>query len=421
MTTNVSEHDRELIITVPPEVVAKEYSVALKKYQQKASRPGFRPGKMPEAMIKQLFGAEIKKQLLDKLIEESFQNACKENNITPVSQAKTELVRDFQLNEELAFKATFQVKPEISVTNYEGLNIELKNIIFSESDIDDELQGIRESYALFVSPDGREEVGEFDVVECDSEVFIENVCNSDYSHKDYSVPLFASHIPPDLKAALVGKKVGEVGSVMYTMPEDEQDEVIRGKQCEMRLTIKAFKERTLPELNDDFAKDLSDKFQSLSEVRESIQLRLSITANRRRDYYNQNLMIQALVDNNPLDVPPAMIDRATYSLIERQLQTMEKASAKRLAADHFQEMWESFRPKAEQKVKADLIIEALIDKLGISASDEDINYRVENSKDLEPEDAKWMIEVEKTLEHVKKLSHITLVEEALFPKDQENA
>lgn len=421
MTTTLSEHDRELIITVPPEVVAKEYSVALKKYQQKASRPGFRPGKMPEAMVKQLFGAEIKSQLLEKLIEQSFQNACKENNITPVSQAKTELVKDFQLNEELAYKAIFQVKPEVNIKNYEGLNIELKNIIFNQDDINDELQSIRESQAFFVSPQGRDEVGEFDTVECDSEVLIEGILNPDYCHNDYSVPLFASNVPPDLKAALIGKKVGDVGSVMYTMPEDHQDEVIKGKQCEMRLRIKSFKERILPELNDDFAKDLSDKFQSLAEVKESIELRLSITANRRRDYYNQNALVKALVDNNPVEVPSAMVDRATYSLIERQLQTMDKENAEKFARDHFHEMWESFRPKASQKVHADLILEALIEKLELKASEEDINYRVQNTKDLEPEDAKWMIEVEKALDAVKKVSHITVVDEALFPKGSENA
>lgn len=421
MTTTHSEHDRELIITVAPEVIAKEYNVALKKYQQKASRPGFRPGKMPEAMVKQLFGAEIKSQLLEKLIEQSFQEACKENNITPVSQAKTELVKDFQLNEELAYKAFFQVKPEVIVKNYEGLNIELKNIIFNQDDINDELQAIREGQAIFVGPEGRDEVGEFDTVECDSEVLIEGVLNPNYCHNDYSLPLFASNVPADLKAALIGKKVGEVGSVMYTMPEDDQDEVIKGKQCEMRLTIKSFKERVLPELNDDFAKDLSDKFQSLDELKESIELRLSIIANRRRDYYNRSALIKALVDNNPIEIPSAMIDRATYSLIERQLQTMNKHSAEKFAREHFHEMWKSFRPKATQKVQADLILEALIEKLGIRASEEDINYRVQNTKDLEPEDAKWMIEVEKTLDAVKKLSHITTVDEALFPKGPENA
>jgi trigger factor len=421
MTTTLSEHDRELIITVPPEVVAKEYSVALKKYQQKASRPGFRPGKMPEAMVKQLFGAEIKNQLLEKLIEQSFQNTCVEKNITPVSQAKTELLKDFDPAQELSYKAIFQAKPEVEVKNYEGLNIELKNITFNHDDINEELQSIRESQAFFISPEGRAEIGEFDVVECDSEVLIEGVLNSDYCHNDYSVPLFASNVPADLKAALVGKKIGDSASVMYTMPEDYQDEIIKGKQCEMRLRIKSFKERVLPELDDNFAKDLSEKFHSLAEVKESIELRLSITANRRRDYYNQNALIKALIDNNSFDVPSAMLDRATYSLIERQLQTMDKESAEKLAKEHFHELWQSLRPKALQKVQADLILEVLIKNFAISANEDEINYRVQNTKDLEAEDAKWMIEVEKALDAVKKLSHITIVEESLFPKGQENA
>lgn len=416
MTTKLSEHEQELTITVPGEVVVKEYASAFRNIQQVATRPGFRAGKMPASLVKQFYGSEINRKLIEKLIERSFEQTCKEKNLIPVSQAKTELVGEFHPERDFSYRASFQVKPLVIINNFEGLNLEFKNFVFGEEDLDAELQGIRESQAIFAAPTTRDSISESDLVECDSDVLIDGEMNTNYSHKDYSVPLFAENIPADLKAALVGKKVGEIASVNYTMPDDHQDEAIKGKVCEMRLSIKAFKERVLPELNDDFAKDLSDKFSSLEDVRESIKLRLTITANRRRDYFNQSAIIKALVENNPVEVPPAMVERAAVSLINRELESMDKAVAKEAVANHWQELWASVQTRALFKVKTDLVLEALIQKLGISASEEEIDNRVHNNKDLHREDAQYGIQVEKILEAVKKSAHITTQDEPLYQK-----
>jgi trigger factor len=423
MITRISEHERELTITIPCDVVTKEYNLVLRNYQQKASRPGFRPGKMPEAMVKQFFGAEIMRVLAEKLIDKSFDKACDENKVTPVSQKKTELISELKPHHDFAYKAIFQVKPEIEVKNYKNLDLDLKNYVFSEEDVNEELEHIRENQAIFAEPENRTAISSNDSVECDSDVLIEGVINTDYSFKDYTVPLFANNVPANLREALIGKKVGEKASVSYTMPEDHQDQIIAGKVCEMLLTIKAFKERVLPELNDDFAKDLSDKFNSLEDVKESIRLRLSITANRRRDYFNQSAVVKALVDNNLFEVPSAMIDRATLSLINRQLETLDKKQAEETVAKHWQEMWETFRPRAEFKVKADLILEKLMVILAINPSEEEINYRVQNTKNLEAEDAAWAIGIEKIIEAIKQLGNTTITDEPLFPKghDHEHA
>lgn len=416
MTTRPSEHEKELTITVPVEVVVKEYATAFKNIQQVASRPGFRPGKLPANLVKQFYGSEINRKLIDKLVEKSFAETCQEKNLTPVSPAKTEIVGEFHPERDLTFRAIFQAKPQVIINKFEGLELEFKNIIVHEDDLNEELKGVRESHALFVTPPMRDAIAESDLVECDSDVFIDGAINANYSHKDYSVPLFAENIPADLKSALVGKKIGEIAIVHYTMPDDHQDEAIKGKVCEMRLHIKAFKERVLPELNDDFAKDLSEKFTNLEDLKESIKLRLTISANRRRDYYNQNALIKALVENNPVEIPPAMVERAALTLINREIENMDKAMAKEALANHWQELWNSVQARALFKVKTDLILEALIEKLNINAQEEEIDNRVHNTKDLAREDAKYSIQVDKLLEALKKSAHITTVEEPLYPK-----
>lgn len=413
--TKTSDHERELIITVPTEVVVKEFNAALNRVQREAKRPGFRQGKMPKPMVLSFYGSEIRKNLMDSLIEKSFKPACEEKDVVPVSQPKMEPVGSFDQEKAFTYKAIFQVKPKIETPTFVGLNIELKKFIFDEADVNDELNSLREHMATFKSVD-RLAIGESDLVQCDSEVKVDGVLNPQYSHKDYSVPLFAENVPADLRAALVGKGVGELASVMYDMPSDHQDEAISGKKCEMILTIKSFKERVLPELNDEFAKDLSEKFSTLEEVKESIRLRFSITAKRRNEYFKQDAITKALIEKNPLDVPPALIERASMSLINREIEAMGEKDAQEMVKNHWQELWQSVQERAVLRVKAELLFESLINSLNIKANDEEIAERLKKLKDSNKEDVAYSIQVEKLMILIEKEANITIVEEPIYKK-----
>lgn len=413
--TQTSDHERELVITVPTEVVTKEFDQALNKLQRVAKRPGFRPGKMPKPMVLSFYKNEIQKNLMDTLIEKSFEPACKEKDIIPVSQPKMEPVGSFDQSKAFTYKAIFQVKPKVETPTFMGLDITLKKFGFDENDVNDELNNLREHLATFKSVE-RTVIAATDVVECDSEVKVEGVLNPQFSHKDYSVPLFAENVPADLRQALVGKSVGETASVMYDMPADHQDEVIKGKKCEMILTIKSFKERVLPELNDDFAKDLSEKFKTLEEVKESVRLRFTITSKRRNDYYRQDAITKALIEKNPLDVPPALTERMSMSLLNRELEAMGEKEASEMVKNHWQYLWDSVQERAVTRVKAELLFESLIKSLNISASDEEVASRTKKLKDANREDVTYSIQVEKLLDLMEKEGNITTVEEPIYQK-----
>lgn len=413
---STSQHERELTITVASKLVSQEFTNAFNKIQRVASRPGFRPGKMPKNMVLNFYGAEIKQKLIEKLIEKSFEHACKEKEVIPVSQPKMEPMGEVDQEKAFTYRAIFQVKPKVEVPNYQGLKIELKRFVFDETDVDDEINSLRENQATFVEPSGRSQVGESDLVQCDSEVKIDGAINPKYSHKDYAVPMFADSVPPDLKAALMGKQVGDVAHVNYDMPTEHQDDEISGKNCEMILTIRSFKERVLPALDDEFAKDLSDKFSSLLDIKESIRLRFNITTKRRDEYFKQDAITKALIEHNPVDVPPALVERMAMSLINRELEAMGEKVASELVKNHWQEVWQSVQDRALFRVKAELLFEELINVLDVKTTDDEVAKRVDKIKNINKEDAKYSIQVEKLLSAIESQADITVVEEPLFKK-----
>jgi trigger factor len=416
--TKPSEHERELTITIAQTVVNQEFNQAVNAIQRVATRPGFRPGKMPKNMVLSFYGNEIKQKLIEKLFEKSFDDACKSEALTPVSQPRMEPVSHVDSSKPFTYKAIFQVKPKVEDPQYQGLSVEVKQYTFEESDVDDEINQVRESMATFVEPINRTEVVEGDLVSCHSVTKIDGIINEAYSHDDYAVPLFAENIPADLKAALLGKKVGDVASVTYQLPDEHQETELSGKPCEMILTIKSIKERVLPAVDDNLARDLSDKFSSLDELKESIKLRFTITAKRRNEYYKQDAITKALIQKNPLDVPPALIERMAMSMINRELEAMGEKTASELVKNHWQEMWDSVQERASFRVKAELLFEVLIDKLAIAVSDEEITAKATSLKNISKDDAKYSIQVEKLLNIIEKEASITLNPEPLFKKGQ---
>lgn len=415
---SISQHEKELTITIPSAVVSNEFKKTFSKVHQVASRPGFRPGKMPASMVLNFFGDKIKKDSIDSLVDKSFFDACKNQELIPVSQPRIEPVGAFDQNAPFIYKAIFQVKPKVEVEKFEKLKIEFTNYSFSESDVDDELKALQESMATFISPESRTQIGAEDLVECITEVSIDGVVMPKYSHKDYSVPLFAQNVPEDLRGALIGKEVESEAMVDYTMPEDHQDEELKGKTCQMKLTIKSFKERKLPALDDEFAKDLSEKFTSMEDVKESIRLRFNITAKRRNEYFRDEAITKALVENNPLEVPPALVEKMAMSLINRELETMKENVAQDLVKNHWNELWESVKTRALFRVKAELILEALISKLEVKVSEEEISERVKKLKNIDRENAKYAIQVEKVLNVIEGTSEKSVKDVPLFQQGE---
>ncbi len=409
-----SLHERELTVTVSPELVNQEFTNTLNNIQRVAQHKGFRPGKMPRSMVLSFYDAEIREKLIEKLYQKSFNSACEKEDIIPVSPPKWSPLGEVVQAQPFTYKAVFQVKPKISSPEYKGLKIELKKVCFDEADVDDEIKDIQASMATFVETNERSEIKESDLVECDYVVKVDGIINPKLGHTDYSVPLFAEHVPQNVKDALIGKKISQMASIQYTMPANDQDAEIAGKSCEMLLTIKSFKERILPKIDDELAKDVSEKFDTLENLKESIRLRFKMIAARRDEYYRQEAISRAFVEKNPLEIPDALVGRVALSLVNRELETMGKKTAQELTKNHWAELWQSVQGRAQFRAKAELLMEALIKELDIAVTEDDILDKVERIKDISKEDAEYSLKVDKLLTIMEKEGNLSTLEEPLF-------
>jgi|GEM_PF-1820951 len=409
-----SLHERELTVTVPSKLVGQEFSKTLNSVQRVSHHKGFRPGKMPKDMVMSIYGAEVKEKLIQKLIKDSFDFACKKEDIIPVSRPQWEPVGGIEQDKPFTYRAVFQVKPKVAPPTYKGLAIEFKKVIFNENDVLQEIVDLQEGMATFVTPAERKEIGDGDLVECKSIVSIDGVVYPQYSQDDYAIPMYADYIPADVKATMRGKGISDVVSIAHTMPSHIEDQDIAGKPCEMTLTILSFKERILPKMDDELAKDISDRFTTLDELKDTIRQRFTLTARHREEGLRQEAILKALVEKNALEVPEALVEQMTLTLINQELKALEKHVAAELLNKHLHELWPVMKERALFRVKANLLTEALVKDLEIDATDEEVAQRVKRKDKLTNEEAAYIIKIDKVLGAIEKDAIVTVVEEPFF-------
>ena len=182
--------------------------------------------------------------------------------------------------------------------------------------------------------------------------------------------------------------------------------------------IISIKERILPDIDDNLVKDVSDKFSTLDQLKESIRLRLTLTAKRRYEYLKQETITKALIERNPFLVPPALIERAALSLINRELETMGEKASSEIVKNYWQEIWDSVQERAQFRVKAELLFEALTKSLEIKVTEEEILNKVNSLKNISKEDAEYSLEIEKLLNLIEQQGQVTIINEPLIQKDQ---
>lgn len=406
-----SEHERELTITVKKEFVEQKFNSMLKDLQKKATRPGFRPGKVPFSMVKEMFQHKIVPDLMEKLVKDTLALACEEQNLTPVSRPVYEPVGDFSHDNSFTYKAIFQVRPQLDVQNFENLSIELIEHTFEDKDVDQEIENLREYHATFVAPSDRVIVGPNDLVVCDTSLKVDGEIHKKYSHENYELGMFHPALPEHLKV-LVGKNIGDTVEIEHK--EDLGIPEIKDKQCFLVITVKQIKERILPNLDDEFAKDISAKFNTLQELRDSLVAQFNITKKRRDQYSKKSAITKTLMEQNDFSVPEGLIEQVAVSLINEEAKKMPKEQRDKILKDHWNEIWESNKKQAEHIAKSELIYENLITKLSIDASEDEIDDIIKLNKSLSREDAKFNVKINKLMDYVASKSNITKTQKSLF-------
>lgn len=414
---NKSEHEKEVDITLAKEYIEAEYAKYLRQAQKDAVMPGFRQGKVPLDMVKKNYGGRIKKAVFDEIIEQSLGQVCQENQLVPVSKPQFEMGSEFQLDQSFTFKVSFEVKPSIEVKTYENLDITIPKYSVGEQDINEELERLRKRFARYVELSSPRPVSDQDLVSAQAKVIHQgNVIESALA-EEISIPLFAEEVLDTFKTALIGKNVGDAAKIVHVMPEDHPIESIRGQECDLELTINAIKERVLPALDDDFAKDLSENLTSLEDLKKVITTKFESLAVERSEFARREAIAEALLANNSFSVPEGMVQMAARNLVRQELESRPKEEAQKLAETHGEALWKDALAMAPYRLKVELIYDHLIHALNIEADTMKVSNLMRRNKNLSREDAAYAVKINTLFDWLVEHNRITYIEKSFLDKE----
>jgi len=366
---------RELELEIPAEDVSKATERVAKEIARVARVPGFRPGKAPVSLIKRRFAEDIKGEVLQSLVPEKVEKAVAEQKLSPVSQPQVDKL-DFNEGQPLKFRAVFEVLPEFQLGSYKGLEIEMPAMEVSEADINRALEETRERAAAFAPVEGRNvENGDF--------VQLKLLGTPEGGGEPLQADSVLCHVGAEetmqpFTANLMGASVGDHKTFDVEYPADYPDGKLAGKKFHYAADVTAIKTKKLPELNDDFAKDVSDS-ATLDELKKKIRENLEHEREHRQRDLEREKIIHALVTSHDFPVPDSLVEHQMDVRLERAVRSLAAQGIDPRAANLD---WVALRRRQEDRAKEDVKAELIIDRIAsaesIDATEEDIQHELEH-------------------------------------------
>ena len=366
---------RELELEIPAEDVSKATERVAKEIARVARVPGFRPGKAPVSLIKRRFAEDIKGEVLQSLVPEKVEKAVAEQKLSPVSQPQVDKL-DFNEGQPLKFRAVFEVLPEFQLGSYKGLEIEMPAMEVSEADINRALEETRERAAAFAPVEGRNvENGDF--------VQLKLLGTPEGGGEPLQADSVLCHVGAEetmqpFTANLMGASVGDHKTFDVEYPADYPDGKLAGKKFHYAADVTAIKTKKLPELNDDFAKDVSDS-ATLDELKKKIRENLEHEREHRQRDLEREKIIHALVTSHDFPVPDSLVEHQMDVRLERAVRSLAAQGIDPRAVNLD---WVALRRRQEDRAKEDVKAELIIDRIAsaesIDATEEDIQHELEH-------------------------------------------
>lgn len=375
-TETNSSTKREIQVEVPAEQVTRETENLIQKYQKLARLPGFRRGHVPASIIKQRFSEDIKSDVVEKLIPRYFRQETEKLGLIPVSQPQ---VTDLHVHdgEPLRFKATFEVMPDIKVEGYKDLRADKPTVSVTDDEVEDSLKHIQEQHATFSTVEGRALAeGDFAQASLDGQP---KAAEGKPVHMDeVLVEIGGKNTMPEFTENLRGVSAGEERTFEVTYPEDVQDKRLAGQSFTYKVKITSIKQKSLPELNDQFAKELGE-FENLDTVR--LRIREGMEAERKHEAERtaKDKLVDELVKRHDFEVPEALVERQIDIRLERGMRALaaQGMRAEDLKKMDFNRLRAGQREQATQEVKASLLLQKVAEEEKIEVADEEIDREIE--------------------------------------------
>ena len=379
---NLGKLERRLTITFPLSDVRTEVEKRLKRQAKTARAPGFRPGKVPLKMVAAQYGYQIESDVLNDRVGQAFNDAANEAQLRVAGIPKIEPKQDAPEG-MLAFDATFEVYPEVTLPELANIEIETVKTDVTDAEIDKTIDILRKQRVHYHTKgeagehgDGGEPVAaNGDRVTVDFVGVIDNVEFPGGKAEDYAFVLGEGRMLPEFEAATVGLKVGESKTFPLAFPEDYHGKDVAGKTAEFTITLKKLEWAHLPEVDAEFAKSLGIEDGSVEKMREDIKVNLEREVNARIKARNKEAVMDALVKHTEMDVPKVMIEQDSQRLAE---QTRQDMAQRGMDVKSLPFPADLFATKAERRVRLGLILSQLVQENSLQATQEQVKAQIED-------------------------------------------
>lgn len=370
----------KLTIEVSAEEFSKAVESAYQKNKGKISVPGFRKGKVPRKMIEQMYGKGVfYEDAANEIIPEAYEKALEECEETIVSSPKID-VSQIEEGKPFIFTAEVALKPEVTLGAYKGIEVEKADVTVTDEEIDADLQQQRENNARTVTVEGRP-VQDGDTAVIDYEGFVDGVAFEGGKGENHNLVIGSHSFIDTFEEQLIGKNAGESCEVNVTFPENYHAQELAGKPAVFQVAVKEIKEKQLPELNDEFAGEVSE-FETLDEYKEDIRKKLTEKKEEDAKAAKEDAVIQAIIDGAQMEIPEAMVETQQRQLVDDfaqrlQMQGLSIEQYFQFTGMTFDKMMEQMKPQAESRIKSRLVLEAVAAAENIAASEEEYDAEIE--------------------------------------------
>jgi trigger factor len=367
---------RIIDMEIPREEYAKEIEDTINELQKVANIPGFRQGKVPRNLVVQYYKGKIESDTMDRLIQNSYNTVLKKENLIPVSQAT---IKDIKLEDDkpVTFTLEVEIRPEIKLRKYKGIEIDEEKVTVVDKDVDDVLKHIQDRMAEYSTVENRQAKNN-DIVTIDIIGFKDGVPLKNFKGNDLKLEIGASTVVKDIEDGIIGMDINSEKEINVKLPKDYYDKELQDKEITTKIKLKAIQEKKLPVLDDEFAKDVGE-CETLLALRKKIEE--DIRKNREEEKKNaiKQKILKELISINTFEIPNSLVEKELDIIMDdiKERMKRENTSFETLKTTE-NEVREKYKNNALERVKSYLIIDEISKIENISASDDEVKDEITN-------------------------------------------
>lgn len=394
---NLEKSMAKITITVSAEAFEEAMVKSYNKNKKNISIQGFRKGKAPRKMVEKLYGPEVfYEDAANFAIPDAYEEAAKESGLEIVSRPEIDVV-DIGKGKEFVFTATVAVKPEVTLGEYKGIEVEKKVVKVVAADVNAEIDKVREQNSRMITVDDRG-IKKDDTAVIDFEGFVDGEPFQGGKGEDYPLVIGSHSFIDTFEDQLIGKKTGDEVEVNVTFPEEYHEASLKGKPALFKVTVKEIKKKELPKLDDEFASEVSE-FETLKEYKASVKKTMTERKKEEAKREKENAVVEKVVENITVEIPEPMIEEQTQQMIQ---EFAGRLSGQGLSFEQYMQMtgmtpdalMGQMKPEAEKRIRTRLALEAIVKEEKIKATAKDIDKEIENMASM------YQMEVDKVKEMI---------------------